>query len=514
MIKEESIIKRKYTFILIIITSVICSVMVYFYLFSINEISDIYIGKTQETILRTKKDFLKDTVSNIISEIDIERKSKIKYMEKLITDAESIINLKRTLVDKEFNDFFVEFFKDNSNYDFWTVILWNNKENRAIYDSQKLAGESWEDTLNIIKFNLVSYRIVIHGDETAVFGIKKSYIDEFVKSTISDKVRNLKFNDDSYIWINEIINYQGGKNYAVRRVHPNLPNTEGIYLSTDMTDVKGNFPYLTELQGINKDGELFFTYYFKELYNDTVSEKLTYAKLYKDFNWVIAMGIYINDLQSYIDQTNKESKALASKLTLILVFLFIIILILSYSLIMLIEKLYYRHSKKLLESEINQDLLTKAGSRRSGTNDLISAFKEYKRDGSNHGIIMFDIDYFKNINDTYGHAAGDLVLIEIVEAINCFIRSSDKLIRWGGDEFIIIFYGLQKKNALSFAEKILSVASSLKISVENKEITPTLSIGVSYFKATDSDFADVLKRADQALYKSKTNGRNQVNLML
>ncbi len=488
--------------------------MVYFYLFSINKVSDVYIDKTRETILDLRKDFLKDTVNNLIFEIDAERRAKTRYTEKLVRDTSAIINVKTTHTDMNFKDFVISFFSDNSDYEFWTVLLWNNKENKVIYISKNLVDDPEKVTFNNVISGLSSYGVVTRGDETVVFGISKNYIDELVKSEISDTIRNLKFDDNSYIWINEIINYNGGKNYAIRRVHPNLPETEGMYLSTDMTDGKGNFPYLTELQGVNKDGELFFSYYFKEPDSDAVSKKLAYAKLYREYNWVIAMGIYLNDLQSYVDQTNEKSRALASRLTLVLVFLFVIILFLSYSLIVLIEKLYHRHSRKILESEINQDSLTKSASRKSGTSDLIRAFREYKRNGSNPGIMMLDIDNFKHINDKHGHASGDLVLIEIVKAIYRVIRSSDKLIRWGGDEFVIILYGLQQENALEYGRKILSVVSSLKISAENNEINPALSIGFTFFKETDTDYSDVLKRADEALYISKTNGRNQVNLIL
>lgn len=513
MIKEAFIIKRKYTFVVAIITGIICYAVIYFYLFSITEVSNVYIDKTQETIIQMKKDFLKDTVNNLISEIDAERKSKAENMERQVYNTSAIINLKLTLTDKEFNDFFVSFFTD-SEYDFWTVLLINRKDGKVIYDSQGLVSDGWKPTMDSIKAKLSSYRIIEHGNETAIYGISKKYIDNLVKESVSEKVRTMKFNDGSYVWINEILNYKGGKNYAIRRVHPNLPQTEGKYLSTDIIDVKGNLPYLTELQGINKEGELFFSYYFKELDSEEISEKISYAKLYKDFDWVIAMGIYLDDVQDYIDHTNQESKELASKLTLILVFLFIIILFSSYLSIILIEKVHYRHSKKQLESEINQDSLTKADSRRSGTNELTRAFRDFKLSGANAGIMMFDIDWFKSINDKYGHAVGDLVLIEIVKAVYRVIRSSDRLIRWGGDEFIVIFYGLQKKNAISIGNTILSVVSSVKIPTENGEIVPTLSIGFSYFKGTDSDFKDVLKRADEAMYKSKTNGRNQANLIL
>jgi len=461
-----------------------------------------------------KEDFLKDTVNNLISEINTERKAKTKYTAKLVTNTSALVNLKMPTEKTKFKHFIIDFFYNNTEYDFWTILVWDNKQNKAISDSHNLAGTNWNATLNNIKTTLSSYQIINQGDETAVFGISKSYVDDLVKEDIADTIRNFKFGDDSYIWVTEILNYKGGKNFAIRRVHPNLPETEGSYLSSDMVDIKGNHLYTTELEGINKDGELFFTYYFKELRSDTVSEKLTFAKLYKDFNWVIAMGVYQKDLQSYIDKTNKESETLVSRLSLILVFIFVIILIFSFVLVIIFEKLNFRHSQKLLESEVNQDMLTKSGSRRSGTKELIRAFKEYKKNGSNPGIMIFDIDYFKNINDTYGHASGDLVLTEIVKALYEVIRSSDRIIRWGGDEFVVIFYGLPQNKALDFGKKVSSVISSLNISVENHKINPTLSIGFSYFKETDSDYMNVLDRADQALYQSKINGRNQVNLIL
>ncbi len=495
-------------------TSIVFFVIVSYFVLSINKVSDIYLNNTQETILRMRKDFLKYTVNNLISQIDNKIKIKTAYMDKLVSNTSVIINLKMSMSNQEFHDFYLNFFQSNTDYNFWTVLLWDAKENKTIYDSQNIAGNSWKVTMDNIQAKLASYKIVHHGNQTAVYGISKNYVNEIVKAEMAEAIRDTRFNDNSYIWVNEILNYNGGKNYAIRRVHPNLPKTEGMYLSTDMTDMKGNLPYLKELQGINKNGELFFSYYFKELENDTVSEKLTYAKLYKRFNWVIAMGTYEKDLNTSIQQTNEESKKLVSKLMLNSVLLFIFILLLSYSLIMLIEKLYSRHSKKILESEINQDLLTKADSRRSGTKSLSDAFKDYKQKGYNSAVMMFDLDYFKHINDTYGHATGDKALVETVNAISHIIRSSDKLIRWGGDEFIIIIFGLQEGNGIMYGESILSVVSTVKIKMDTDEITPSLSIGVSYFKETDTDYTDVLRRVDEAVYKSKSNGRNQVNQVL
>lgn len=507
-------IKLKYTAITIIIMVMICSATIFFFLFSLAEVGNIYIGKTDETILELKKDFIRDTVNNLITEINNQRKIKEHLMERAAVSAADDIEDKMAMKRSDFLNFIEKFSSDTVEYEHWTIVYWDWEENRAVYDNHNMAGDTWDSTLQHLERELAVYRVLERGDKTVLLGVKNSYLDELVKDDVSNMVKNLTFDDGSYIWINEILNYEGGENYAIRKVHPNLPNTEGIYLSTDMTDVKGNHPYLTELQGIKKDGELYFSYYFKELNSDTVSRKLTYAKLYKEFDWVIAMGVYQDDIQSYVDQTNLASKKLTSKLTLSLVSMFAIILLLSYFMILVVQKLHHLQSKSQLESEVNQDALTKAGNRRSGTSELSRAFKSYRKSGASPGIMMFDIDCFKNINDTYGHAVGDTVLIEIVEVFNDVIRSSDKVIRWGGDEFLIIFYGLQPRNAIGVGNKILSMASALRIEAGEEHLSTTLSAGVAFFQETDADFNDALKRADQSLYQAKSNGRNQVHIDL
>ena len=84
----------------------------------------------------------------------------------------------------------------------------------------------------------------------------------------------------------------------------------------------------------------------------------------------------------------------------------------------------------------------------------------------------------------------------------------------GGDEFVGIFPGLREENVIEFGEKFLDKISSLDILVENQVINLTISVGFSYFKDTDIDYNDVLKRADDAMYKSKKEGKNKVNILL
>ena len=135
------------------------------------------------------------------------------------------------------------------------------------------------------------------------------YDEEFVKEGTLSFIRNIvhesNFLSGAYIWINEVTNFDGGENYGIRQVHGNLPDTEGMLLSTSMQDAKGNLPYLIELEGIKENGEFYYKYWFKEYKSDKVSEKITYAKLYEPYNWIVCTGTYLNAMY---DPTGGVSK--------------------------------------------------------------------------------------------------------------------------------------------------------------------------------------------------------------
>ncbi|WP_457560628.1 GGDEF domain-containing protein [Caminibacter sp.] len=128
------------------------------------------------------------------------------------------------------------------------------------------------------------------------------------------------------------------------------------------------------------------------------------------------------------------------------------------------------------------------------------------------GIIMFDIDNFKKINDTYGHDIGDLVLIEIANTVNKLIRKEDYFIRYGGEEFVILLPNTNIKNTLQIAEKIRKNIENLNIKLPDskKTLKVTVSIGISETHTNDSSVFEAIKRADINLYKAKKSGKNRV----
>ena len=133
------------------------------------------------------------------------------------------------------------------------------------------------------------------------------------------------------------------------------------------------------------------------------------------------------------------------------------------------------------------------------------------REESLLGILMIDVDYFKKVNDTLGHDAGDEVLKELSKVLVKSVRDSDFVVRFGGEEFIIVLQNVKtEEGIIKVAEKIREAFESLKISVNGKTLTKTISVGVSVFPIDTQKIWEAIKFADLALYEAKRTGRNKV----
>ncbi|MFH0888647.1 MAG: GGDEF domain-containing protein [Planctomycetota bacterium] len=134
--------------------------------------------------------------------------------------------------------------------------------------------------------------------------------------------------------------------------------------------------------------------------------------------------------------------------------------------------------------------------------------KRYKTDLA---LVMFDIDHFKNVNDTYGHPAGDMVLKEIASILKQTLRATSTAYRYGGEEIAIILPQTSKTQAETFAERLRrKIENNLFILSTGEEIKITISLGVAEYKPNDGDdFKELISKTDKALYKAKQKGRNQ-----
>lgn len=136
-------------------------------------------------------------------------------------------------------------------------------------------------------------------------------------------------------------------------------------------------------------------------------------------------------------------------------------------------------------------------------------YDENRQNITSLGIIMVDLDYFKKINDTYGHGIGDDVLKQVAESIQNSIRNDDTLIRWGGEEFILLINTAKKSQLISISEHIRRSVSEI---VFESIPSITASLGATLLLEGES-FKTVIERADQALYSAKANGRNRIEVV-
>ena len=125
------------------------------------------------------------------------------------------------------------------------------------------------------------------------------------------------------------------------------------------------------------------------------------------------------------------------------------------------------------------------------------------------GLLVCDIDYFKQVNDTHGHDAGDLLLRETAMVLKNSVRESDIVIRFGGEEFLVLLVDVQPGDALPVAEKIRQAIETMKVTIGERVLQKTISIGVAEFPGDTDGFWQAIKYADVALYQAKDGGRNQ-----
>lgn len=177
------------------------------------------------------------------------------------------------------------------------------------------------------------------------------------------------------------------------------------------------------------------------------------------------------------------------------------------------ESLYTAHTIEQLREVSSVDPITGCATRRSGLQRLTAELKRAHRSSRDVAVLMLDLDYFKSINDRFGHNAGDAVLTSVGRTILQTLRISDLRCRWGGEEFLVALpeTGLEqaKQVAASLAKRIAGTATTFN----GATIRTTTSIGIT-IAAGDDDPAVVVARADAALYRAKADGRNCIRVTL
>ena len=174
-----------------------------------------------------------------------------------------------------------------------------------------------------------------------------------------------------------------------------------------------------------------------------------------------------------------------------------------------VSKLQLENANKQLKSLSRTDALTKLNNRGYWETCLIQEYNRTRRTKQPCTLLIFDIDHFKKVNDTYGHQAGDEVIRNVASILTASIRATDIAGRYGGEEFVVLLIDTISENANIFSERLRKKIESITVHHEQHEIKFTISLGMADMSTPMKDHKHWLECADSALYEAKGSGRNR-----
>ena len=260
-----------------------------------------------------------------------------------------------------------------------------------------------------------------------------------------------------------------------------------------------------KIEKLIEEGDVF------SLYNDKYHQIVTFVPLKKKLTNTIVGAMSFRSYDADIDKEMVDAILLSSIVTIAL---FLTLLLVYKDIIykdeLRLEVNYRTHElltmNKKLDQVANEDMLTGAFNRRYFYDKVEEVIENSEKRNKTFSIAMIDIDKFKNINDTYGHDEGDRVLKSLVETIQSHIREDDIFVRFGGEEFIVLFPNTTLNQAVKISKQLREL---IEKNSQTQKVHFTISIGVSEFYLQES-IEETIKRADEALYRAKDGGRNRV----
>ena len=224
---------------------------------------------------------------------------------------------------------------------------------------------------------------------------------------------------------------------------------------------------------------------------------------------IAAVASLVPLVGTYISLINGPSKHVFEILFLAYMFPFLLVLMSSF---VLMRGFHILHERNLnLRRAVDRDELTRLANRAAFYRQDKELFFDARMSNRPLSMIMLDADYFKSINDNFGHLAGDHALQHLSEIFIHCTRGTDLVARWGGEEFIVLLQNADRHGAMRFAERLRKQVSESPFLWNGEQIFLTLSAGVTQLIETDQQFEQLVLRSDKALYIAKSSGRNQVH---
>lgn len=525
--------------------------------------------KIEEEFLNQQKELLHTAVVMQVNQIDFRRQQINQRLKEILKsrvhEAKSIANnlarqnspekswteiekiVRQSLGPIRFNDgedYFFGFTMDGKVTlyppDFTTV----GKRSEEVFSPQKLGViNDLRDIVRVKGEGFLEYEWPVPGAQAGKTYKKISYVaglsgfDWFIgsgsyysdfagkikKEILTDIAKSMGDDPKNYFFVYGLNNIFGGENFGTLLVNPNRPDLVGTQLSDEYRGAHGKAFRKEFLDGLQKGGEAYVRYWYKKPGDENPKQKLSYFKLYPEWNWVVAKGVYLDDLEDIIHEKEValETRVKAKLATFSLLSLVVIAVVVMlahfftrfiYGILEEYKKVQRQQRDEL--ERINQtlhqqsitDSLTNICNRSSFNDHLDEELGRASRYAIPLSLVIIDIDHFKEINDSLGHLKGDTVLVELTELIQANIRQTDIFARWGGEEFVLLVPESGSEATRNLAEKLCKLVAGHSFSIEHQV---TCSFGITAYIPGDQA-STFLDRADQALYVAKQSGRNRV----
>jgi len=415
------------------------------------------------------------------------------------------------------------------------------KEEIEICKSQNRSGFLWDtftkpDDLTKKQFDQIAY-VQSFGYFNWYFG-SGEYIDTATKKTDTELIKSIQQIDEINTKENYIFLINSSGDVLINKSAPEIikKNVSNI-ANQSTTDVIQSI--LSTLQHNNVG---FLKYDWLNLHTNKIETKHSYVRKIPNTDWIIGSGFFLSDIHNKLAQETINMNKVFSEESKNILYLAILImalsLLISYYLSRKLKQSFSRYEKKIsrknnqlielnntLEEKVQKrtneleqmkndfeklattDTLTQINNRYSLMNLLSSEISRSHRYSSPLSIIMYDIDFFKKVNDTYGHDIGDTVLVSLSNIVKKNLRDIDIVGRYGGEEFLVVLPNTKIDDAKFFANRIRKEVEFYSFDTIG---SITISLGLAELKKGET-IDEVFKRVDELMYVSKNNGRNQVS---
>jgi len=555
MLKTINSLKVKITILLSILIIFVSFTLTAIYIQNLNTLVNSNVSLVSKTMIENEKKELQnkvDLASNILEMYykratpdymeDVVKKRLVSHQEQLFHQLNSIYNLYKDIESKtnlkHRLEKIVKYARYGNNGYFWI----NNMDNMMVmhpikpsYDNKIFIDtplvpfvQLGVDRLKKEKKDSVFIKYKFYNPATKLYEFKVSLVKRFkpydwvigtgryisdvtplVKQQALKSIQASRYGKNGYFWINDT-------NYKMI-MHPIKPEYNNkIFI--DSAEVPFVSLGVDSLKNTLKDSSVI-KYSFYNPATGKYEDKLSIVKIFKPWNWIIGTGVYLNGINKSIEDVKKnktieEHKLIVNIITIGLIII-MVVLFLAYYLItkFIVNPMNTLSTEKEYFEEIAQiDFLTNILNRRAFYQEIEKYFAYAKRNDIQVSVMMIDIDFFKKVNDTYGHDAGDFVLKTVAKVVKNSIREEDIFGRLGGEEFGICILNSTNESLCQIANKIRTNIQSKEMKYNGTIIKITISIGGYNLYTHLEDFKIAFNKADKALYEAKETGRNKVEI--